>query len=247
MYSPLITAERFRTSLSVSSDESLDPVSALLRLYPVTVLRLAELNISGIRNYLIRRRLEPPEPLIACHDRTLRGGIFAQRGAALIFLDDNDSIQEQRYTVAHETGHFLQDHLYPREDALAKLGSGILPVLDGLRPPTWNERVHALLSSASLSQYAHLMERHPATLHLAPEIAEREADADAFAWEILAPLDALQTRFAWSENRAADLDHLTALLIYEFELPMFAAHHYAAHLAERFAPLPPVWGHLRLG
>ncbi|GEM_PF-1345478 len=247
MFSSLTTAERFRTAAGAPSAQPLDPVAALLHLYPVNVLRLTDLNVNGICDWLTRRRIEPPHPLTVCHDRTLRGGIVAQRGAAFIFLDDSDSVQEQRYTAAHETGHYLQDHLYPREDALAELGEEILSVLDGLRPPTWSEQIGALLSSTSLAHYAHLMERNPAASYLHPEIAEREADADRFAWEILAPLDALQARFAWSENRTADLDTLTVLLTDEFKMPVFAAKDYAAHLAEQFAPLPPIWGHLRLG
>lgn len=247
MFSSLTTAERYRTSLGVPSHQPLDPDAALLRLHPVTLIRLAGLNVSGVCDWMARHRLEPPHSLTLCHNRTLRGGIIAKRGTAFIFLDADDSAQEQRYTLAHETGHYLQDHLYPREDALANLGDGILPVLDGLRPPTWNEQVHALLSSTSLSHYAHLMERNALTPQLSPEVAEHEADADRFAWEILAPFDALQARFAWSENRTADLDTLTALLTNEFDFPLFAARCYAAHLAEKFAPLPPIWGHLRLG
>ncbi len=90
-------------------------------------------------------------------NRRLHGCLLADRDKGTIFYDARDSEDEQRFTLAHELAHFLLDYQAPRRRAVTILGPSILPVLDGERPPTVSERLHAVLSSVSLGAMSHFM------------------------------------------------------------------------------------------
>lgn len=204
-------------------------------LYPAACVRLPELRISKLRDWLWRHQALIPPGLTACRDRRLRGGVVAWRGFGLLFADRDDTEDEQRFTLAHEAAHYLRDHLYPRCDLLSRFGPAIQPVLDGLRPPTREERIDALLAHASLTFHTHLLERDVAP---DPSLDALEADADAFACEILAPIAALEARFPSLSADENTVREVQAALCADYRLPPKPALAYArAFVAERGAPV----------
>ena len=231
----LHTALRLRTGAHSAPDAPLDLQSLLPRLYPADCVLLPGLSVDGLRDWLRRHGAFLPPNLTLCRNRSLRGGIVAWRGCGLLFVDAGDPPDERRFTLAHEAAHYLQDHLYPRLDLLDRFGSTILPVLDGLRLPTREERLDALLARASLTFHTHLLERNASAV---PDWEEREFEADAFACEILAPRDALRACFPSIAQDAAAVERIAAALQGTWRLPAAPALDYArAFVAQEGEPV----------
>jgi Zn-dependent protease with chaperone function len=149
----------------------------------------------------------------------------------VVFLDSEMPEDERRFTLAHELAHFLLDYRAPRMRALVALGEGVRPVLDGLRPPSVEERVHALLEGTPLGVVGHLMERPTAGLP-SSAVLSIETRADRLALELLAPaalvLEKVKglRRMPYRER----VDALAALLVREHGLPAGIAGRYASGL-----------------
>jgi hypothetical protein len=232
----MVTAARLRREAGVASCSPVNLEAVLPRLYTVDCVRLPGLTVTRLREWLQQWGIPPPPCLTTCRDRRLRGGAIGWGGFGLLFVDQQDPEDEQQYTLAHEAGHFLGDHLYPRRDVLERLGPSIQPVLDGLRAPTSQERIHAILANASLIQCAHLLGREA---NDDAETAGREAEADRFAREILAPRAALAQRFAGIRADHKAVAKVQTVLIAEYHLPSLHASHYArAFVAEQRKPNP---------
>lgn len=150
---------------------------------PLTIIRLPQLTMRSVENWL-RQRGVPFR--FGCQSRTIRGCLVAFAGRGLIFVDAEDSEEEQRFTAAHEIGHFLVDYWLLRQKAIRKFGPNIADVIDGLRRPTPTERFSALIISTRIGIYADLMGRagdEPQN----SEVWEIEDRADSIALELLAP------------------------------------------------------------
>lgn len=174
-------------------------------------------------------------------NRRLHGCLIAYRGKGTIFYDAGDAEDEQRFTIAHELAHFLLDYQAPRQRAVKILGSSILPVLDGDRPPTRAERLHAVLSTVNLGVMSHIMERPDEGLptNVVIDIEDR---ANRLALELLAPVSRATAKIAPpikdnvptarhspGEPRGfkARLAYLTQHLIADYGLPGAVASTYA--------------------
>src|SRR5688572_14888218 len=94
-------------------------------------------------------------------DRALRACVLVHDGSGLLFVDSEDPEDEQRFSLAHEIAHYLVECAIPRERARERLGPAVLPVLDGRRAPSREERIGALLAGVQLGVRLHLMERTP--------------------------------------------------------------------------------------
>lgn len=167
-------------------------------------------------------------------NRRLRGCLIAYQDVGTVLLDGADPQGDQRFTLAHESAHFLLDYQAPRRRALDTLGEAIRPVLDGLRRPTQTERVHALLANAPLGVLSHLMERPEEGAPVAT-VLEVEDRADRLALELLAPESEVRRRFGVDMRTLgfeARLTRLQILLITEFDLPRAIAAGYARALLE---------------
>ncbi len=163
---------------------------ALLVALPITFERLSGLSISSARRWLANRRVSPTIDLATLADRPLRACLIALGGASnFILLEAQDAPDEQLFSLAHEVAHFLLDYLRPRRQAERKLSASILPILDGQRPSTLEERVYGLLANLSLQPYHHLMERHTPNEATGKVILQAEDRADRLAIELLAPLE----------------------------------------------------------
>ena len=87
-----------------------------------------------------------------------------------------DSVDERRFSIAHDAGHFLADYWLPRIAALKELGEGIRPVLDGFRPPTTDERIGGLIAGLPLPTFSSIMERDEEGLAKARQEAHGKAE-----------------------------------------------------------------------
>ncbi len=193
---------------------------------PLTVVDLPAVGPAAVRGWF--RRNGVPVPL-AEPDRPLRACLVAWRGAGFAFVDAGDDPAERAFSVAHELAHFLRDYLHPRETAVRRLGPAAAEVLDGARPPTPDERLHAVLRHVAVRPFTHLLRRGGDGRPLTPAEREAEVAADRLAFELLAPAGAV-----------GDGGDLVARLVGVFGLPPGPAARYAAVLA----PDPPPAGPL---
>ncbi len=190
----------------------------------VTVVRRGGLRVSSVVDYCRSRALPAG---FAGPDRPLRAALHCWAGVGTVFLDPTDPPDEQRFSFAHELAHFLRDYLSTRRQVANALGPGAVDVLDGLRPPTPPERLHAVLRNRPLTPHCHLMSRDPAGRPEGDDDRRAELDADRLACELLAPAEMFRDN--------ADRDELARRLVAEFGLPSSVAAGYAAQLL----PPPP--------
>ena len=184
---------------------------------PLTVIKLPHLKLSLIETWLTRRGVAFQ---FNCQSRNVRGCLVAFAGQGVIFVDGTDSDDEQRFTLAHETAHFLMDYQLPRETAARKFGQAIIEVLDGHRPPSVTERVHSVLAGASIGVYTKLMERNQASDGFDSGIWEIEDRADRVALALLAPPESVLTATDVSAKIFAERQaSITSTLVQQFGLP----------------------------
>jgi hypothetical protein len=190
--------------------------------FDVTVKRLPALTLGSIRAWLA------PLGIVvqAKGDRALCGCLAAAHGSAFVFIDSDDSVDEQRYTLAHELAHYLRDIWQPRQHAERILGSAATKVCDGDRAPTMDQRLAAALDGISLAFHVHLWERGPDGQPASEAIEDHENCADILALELLVPAAHLGQRGAgaWSE------DELLDRLMNDYGLPRREARRYASRL-----------------
>ncbi len=203
--------------------------SAIAWSVPLFIVRVPRLCVHDIESYLRQRQLPA---VIGVTDRPLHGCVIAIRGKGLIFVDGGDGAHELRFTMAHEVAHFLLDYQLPRQRAIERFGQQIEEVLDGLRPPTPEERVDGLLANTPIGLFAHFMHRVGGDI-AAADILEAESNADLLAFELLAPevdvWSAVPQNFSKRTFNARKAS-LQRLLIRRFGLPSNAAARYSAIL-----------------
>ncbi len=214
------------TGLPPGSQFPRDLVRDAVMQLPLSVENLPRLSTQVVREWLRRRGVDH---VVSDADRALHGCLVARAGQGIVFLDAGDDEAERRFTLAHETAHFILDHLLPRLRALKAFGESILPVLDGARPPTRQEMLSAVLERVPLGVQVHLMSRGPHGSVCAWDVEESEQRADRLALELIAPVRAataiLRRRTGASdpagrEERAADD------LVETFGLPLDVANAY---------------------
>lgn len=186
---------------------------------PLSVIELPGVSVDAVRHWFARLELSLPldEP-----DRPLRACLVAWLGDGFAFVDATDTAEEQRFSLAHELGHFLRDYLKPRETVTQRLGPSALDVLDGRRLPTPTERFQSVLRNVSIGPFTHLLRRDESGVPLSAAERESEIAADRLAFELLAPA----VELGEARNRA----ELIERLVDEFGLPLLQATQYAAIL-----------------
>ncbi len=203
--------------------ETLAPFAASLM-----VVERPNLRVKSVVEYLTPRGVPVnfAEP-----DRPLRAALYCWKGAGYVFLDPADPSDERRFSFAHELAHFLRDYAAPRRQVERALGPAALDILDGLRPPTTDERLHAVLRNRPLTPHSHFMSRDPAGRPQGENERRAEADADWLAFELLAPAELFHTD--------TDRSQIESRLVAEFGLPAAVAAEYALLL---LPPAPPIAG-----
>ncbi|WP_338865484.1 ImmA/IrrE family metallo-endopeptidase [Myxococcus stipitatus] len=150
----------------------------------VTLVARPQLTSDSVRDWLAQRHFRHR---VAETSRRLFGCMVARRGRAVLFLDSTDSLDEQRFTLAHEVAHFVLDHLLPRRWALSVFGESIRPVLDKTRSPTPAEKLSSHFSQIPIGIQVKLMERGPSGAIRSTQVLHSERRADRLAYELLAP------------------------------------------------------------
>jgi hypothetical protein len=182
----------------------------------MVVVSLPRLRLRDVREWLGRNGIGGT---FGVRDRSLRACLAARDGWGYVFIDGSDPEDEQRLSLAHELAHFLRHYWHPRREACLRLGAGVIEILDGRRPPTPEERVHALIARVPIGVHWHLMQRDASGEYASEAIAFVEAEADWLAYELLAPAEEVWNR---AGGAAHDRPALAGLLRDEFGLP--AAH-----------------------
>lgn len=223
------TAQEFWALLGEVPTYPCDIKTAITFAMPIGLYAISGLRISDVLDWTQKVHLSYRMP---GRNRRLHGCLLADRDKGTIFYDARDSEDEQRFTLAHELAHFLLDYQAPRQRAVAILGRSILPVLDGDRPPTVAERVHAVLSTVPLGTLSHFMERPdeglPATI-----VIDIEDRADQLALELLAPISSLHEKMSLSTTPrgfSKRLLFLTQQLVATSGLPSAIASSYARYV-----------------
>ncbi|MFN8463962.1 MAG: hypothetical protein U0X20_00365 [Caldilineaceae bacterium] len=193
---------------------------------PVVLIKLPRLHLAEVEQWISRRGTKFQ---FGCQSRPVRGCIIAQGGNGLIFVDGTDSPDEQRMTVAHEVGHFLADYWLPRTKAVKRFGPSILDVLDGIRPATITERVHAVLGSSHIGPYTTFLER--GDLVEGAETWKVEERSDQIALTLLAPAEYVYPLLDVGSGKFAErVEAAAAVLRGQFGLPEEAARAYGRML-----------------
>lgn len=201
---------------------------------PLTFVALGSLTTRALQDWLSRRQISYVSD--GPH-RRLHGALVARAGHGIVFLDSADDAAEQQLTAAHETAHFLEDHVRPRKKALDTFGEVIRPVIDSHRAPTREESVSSVLNRVPLGTHVHLMARGRTGAICSWDVEEREQRADRLALELLAPAKAAVSLLRESAGSSGDGETgAAALLSQEFHLPLSAARAYATLLLGRSRP-----------
>lgn len=191
---------------------------------PVVVIKLPHLALGSIETWLQLRQIEYS---FNCSSRFVRGCLICYGGKGIIFCDGTDPVEEIRFTLAHEVGHFLVDYWFPRRKALNRLGAGILDVFDGIRAPTVTERIHAVFESTRTGVVTDLMDRQ-----IASETTWAIEDkADKISFGLLAPpADVLKQMDFSGTEYSQRLEILSKKLVHYYGLPVLGAKSYSSAL-----------------
>jgi hypothetical protein len=160
--------------------------SAVLWALPLAIVKLPRLWVRDVQTWLTQRQIALA---VDIPNRALHACTIAQAGKGFIFMDGTDPADERRFSLAHEVAHFLLDYLYPRQRVIRRLGTHMTEVLDGIRAPTLDERVQALLQNTPLGIHTHLMDRRSDGVLGCSRLMAAEHRADRLALELLAPMD----------------------------------------------------------
>jgi hypothetical protein len=152
--------------------------------FQLSVALLPRLTIQRAASWLARCGIICELP---GRDRILRACLVARWGHGIAILDGEQEEDELRFSFAHEIAHFLRDYWSIRMEVQRKAGVAALDVMDGLRPATPDERLHALLRCIPLGFHIHLMERNRDGSVGSAATADSEESADRLAYELLAP------------------------------------------------------------
>lgn len=196
---------------------------------PLFIIKVPRLRLSDLRDrlatYGISFRVDG-------RNRQLYGCLVAFGGKGIIVLDGSEPMDELRFSLAHEVGHFMIDYMQPRARALHRLGPPIVDVLDGLRPPTPEERIDAVLSDVRIGVHSHLMDRTSSGAIGCGRVTGSEFRADRLAFELLAPEEAVLAAVrSWDPQLSErDTPAVQTVLIEAFGLPAAAARQYAHFL-----------------
>jgi Zn-dependent peptidase ImmA (M78 family) len=176
---------------------------------PLAIVEQEHLNFAAVLEHAPVLKIDADSA-----KRPLRGCVICSQGSALVFIEKLDDPAEKLFTAAHELGHFVAHYVEPRELAFERFGPGIGDVLDGKRLPSDDERVAGVLSRCPIGVYHHALPQ-------GRQHDVQEDDADAIAFEVLAPLNEVLEKLRGQSIEAAE--SAAVQLQTSFGLPLWAA------------------------
>lgn len=201
---------------------------------PVALVKLPHLDLHIIENWLLSRNVQY---LFDCDNRAVRGCLVAFGGKGIVFVDGTDTSTELRFTVAHETAHFLIDYWHPRKKSSMKYGVSILEVIDGFREPSIDERVYSIINGTPIGIFTNLMERKLQSENIDIWLVENRADKIAIA--LLAPPNEVFKEIDIASRSFNERRHeIVSVLISNFGLPDYVALPYGIDLLKSLGKGP---------
>lgn len=201
---------------------------------PIAIVKLPRLDLRLIEDWLIRRGVNFKFDV---ENRWVRGCLVAYGGKGMIFVDGTDPFPEQRFTIAHEVAHFLIDYWQPRNRSAQKYSPAILEVFDGLRSPTLDERIHAVLQGFPLGTFTKLIDRSGQGEIEATWSAENRADVIALT--LLAPADEVMSMISASGKTYVERKlEAVEILTDKLGLPHSVANFYASEILKSIGKGP---------
>lgn len=199
---------------------------------PICVVELPDLTLSRVSRWLARHEIA-----FSMHkrDRELMGLLLAARGNGLIFLNSGLPHDEKDFTLLHEIGHFIFDHLVPRDNVM-RHDPDLVEVFDGDRPASSRDKAISFLHNVDIGVHSHLLDRDGSG-QSSFDTGLHEDHASWFALEFLAPALEVSAYLRDRLNRSASysraLNEAEALIAGRFPLPREAARLRAIEAVER--------------
>lgn len=211
------------------------PIEQALALkLPVTIVKLPEVTVRAVRGWLRKKKHCKVFPHYDCE---LMGCLYAHKDQGFIFVCGADPPDEQRFTIAHDTAHFIVDYWLPRNSVIAALGERIKAVLDGERPATTRERATAVLSGVRVGPHWHLLPRFGREIDDERHVAHAEDRADSLGLELVAPKRSIHQLIKHHEADAgANVEAICQLLADFFGLPGYVFEDVVSSLVRRRSP-----------
>ena len=211
-FDPRPLAGRIWREIGYTPPHPRDLIRPMMETFDVAVILVPSLSVRLVNKWLTERGRQP---LRNYRDRGLRACLLARRGSGLMFLDGAMDYDERRFAAAHELAHFSAHYLEPRRRAVARYGEKILPVLDGERPPTVDERVSQVIQQVPLGPFDDFLVRNNSGRPSAA-VVDMENEADLIAMELLAPCEEVACLTRPGTSRMDSLQN-------EYGLPKWAA------------------------
>lgn len=120
--------------------------------YAASIESLPKLTVQRVQEWLSENGFPST---YSPNDRRLDGCIIAQKGHAILFLDDALPLDERRMIIAHETAHFWLDYELPRRRMKQRYGAAGMQILDKERPAHTVEVLLAAATSSPIEEFYH--------------------------------------------------------------------------------------------
>lgn len=240
-------AKTFWEQTKVDLTPPYDIEQAVALVLPLNIVTMSNLSFKKIQEWFSNHGVVFK---VGFNNRLVHGFLTCSQGEGFVFVNGTDSDDERRFTIAHETSHFIIEYHNPRLKAIAKFGVNIVPVLDGLRDATVEERIDGILSNISVRKFTHLLEKSGTGEFDSYNNWSAENDADALAVELLAPIERVCSEVL-SELRSLTYksckSETVEILTDKYHLPISIASLYASKIAYSLTGGATIVDKLRLG
>lgn len=223
-------AQEFWSKADQTHRSNFDILNAVPSVLPIDVVHLPALSLRTIESWFRDRHVHLE---LDADERIRHGFIILCEGVGFIFLNADDSLIDQRFTIAHEASHFLLDHRMPKERAVLEIGTDIKTVLNGASEPSVYHHVKALIKGIDIRPGSHLLEKNGSGSCRSWNNFNSENEADYLALELLAPrLNAIRDTLTGSKrlNYRQFVGSCREILRERYQLPSAIAEHYAIEL-----------------
>lgn len=120
--------------------------------YHASIVLLPGLTVQRVHEWLPANGKVSTNPP---NNRRLDGCIIAQKGDAILFINDALPPDERRMIVAHETAHFWIDYELPRRRMKLRFGEEGIQMLDQKRPANTVEVLMATAAGSPIQAFYH--------------------------------------------------------------------------------------------